>query len=784
MLSLPETRSARLRRPKALARALSWLLAVLVAASAQGDESLPSGFDRFVAPVVAGGGSGLAFFPTRYAGGETVAVLDPTGYTVHLTPADHPGEELVFPAGVPVDPPAGPWRVWLQGDWRMTPTAQLMILGPRAREGVSPKLVSVVPAGKVRIAESDSGPDVALWLLAAGWRPSQPFGYALSRRLPMDDGDGIAMPAGLVLPALWDRREERYVALGRPVQVKPGETVSVAFESLTPDAAHLLVFARLPRDVEPEALEGLEPVAVSPAGAERRPDVVVPVREGAFLVWYHVPAGSVRVEDGNGRVYVEPLTTELAGGEVGRLETDLLQRPSLTVHLIVPSRLREKPFHLAVNSLPDGGELAGRELDGATATHRFDGLVQRLVEVVLTTSLGTFRRQTDLTAESEAAITLEPELIEVWGTVSRGGEPQPATVTFESVAGDSVTAETDEDGAYRTVTLQALRWIDVLLHGSEHEPWRDLLAPPIGESRELDVDLSAAEVSVRVIDAATGEGLEGAVVDARIEYLQPPASEDDDRPEERRRRMIGRSFTARSDGIAHLPPLRPGRVELSASADGYRPSAESLVLEIGEATGEIERQIPLQPVGETVALRLSLPGGSPAAGAEVLRVDGAASGNTLFFGAAGADGVVEVPVEPRSGLLLLRHPDAGSSIVDWREVDVAAGPRPWTFPPRSAEPLTVRVLQPSGDEPMGRARVALWVGGRKISAGLARWLFDARPAADPNGYWVAHRLPAMPVRVVAWSLGLEDEAATGALDPLATDVPYPWPVKVEVRVVR
>lgn len=771
-------------------RASGWcpLLAVaaagLIAASPvsgqdRRSESTPEGWERYVVPVLEGGGAGLAYFPAGEGQGE---VLDPRGFNVHMTNADDPGEELVHPAGEPFVPPGGRWRYWLQGEWSMTPYSHLAG-HPSSPQwaGVGPVLIGLVPAGRVTVLDDSFPSGLELRLLAAG---NDPQTFEMSRRrLLAEVGDGVLMPAGPVLAAAWDRREERYVALGR-VDVLAERTVAAPLAAPRADRAALVVYVMHPPEAPWDEHIGVE-LIVSRGGEVRRADASVTTHWGIHAVWYDLPAGPAVLAGGNARQYLEPRPLELVAGEIDDFEGVLSRRPLLEVTMLLPSLLRERPLTLEVNELPGKERLAEVELPRTAGRHRFhDELVKGVLEVVLTTHVGKFRRQIDLTTEEEGFVTLEPEVIELSGTVRRGGERHPATVRFQTVAGDPVEAAADEEGEYAAVALQPLRWVDVELAEVEQEPWRDFFAPPLGESRELDFDVPDAEVTVRVVDAVTHEVIAGARVSVMNEYLRParPGDEEEGDPD-RRMRRLGQGHTADASGLVRLPPPRPGQVEIHASADGYRPG-EAQQLDVPDPPQDREIEIALQPYGAGVAIHLTLPDGSPAAGAEVLRVDpAAAAGGPRFSGRADAAGVVEVPIEPAAGLLLLKHPGAAFAVVDWQpwageeRVD-------WSFPPAAERPLTVRVLDPAGEGPARGAEISLWIGERRLSGGVLRWLTGSPPMTPPNGLWRVERLPRAPVRVLARTGSLRDEQHPDALSALATEIGYPWPEQVEVRAIR
>jgi hypothetical protein len=94
------------------------------------------------------------------------------------------------------------------------------------------------------------------------------------------------------------------------------------------------------------------------------------------------------------------------------------------------------------------------------------------------------------------------------------------------------------------------------------------------------------------------------------------------------------------------------------------------------------------------------------------------------------------------------------------------------------------VWDPSGEVPADTAPVAVWVGKHKLTGWWLHWLLAARERTDANGFWTARHLPQAAVRVLVWSQSLREQAETGSLDALATEIEYPWPATVDLRAVR
>jgi hypothetical protein len=208
---------------------------------------------------------------------------------------------------------------------------------------------------------------------------------------------------------------------------------------------------------------------------------------------------------------------------------------------------------------------------------------------------------------------------------------------------------------------------------------------------------------------------------------------------------------------------------------------EPLRVPIGEPDHKQEHVIVLEPLGETGALRLLLPNGAAAGGAEIQLVDSLASGMALFSSRADPEGLVRIP-RSRAGYLLAKHPATAFLVREWLPQE---GEVVWSLPAAADRPLTIHVKDSSGKNAAPRAELALWVGGRRLTGGTLFWLVGAPPNADQNGFWTAKNLlPPGPLAVLAWGRRVANDARAGTLDTQATAVPYPWPDPVEVRALE
>ena len=547
------------------------IVQVLTAGGALGQserDSLP-GWERFVEPLLKQAESGVAFFPGKFdkqlGRYKPIGILNPDGFRVHMTPADDPGEELVFLAGELVSPPPARFRIWMASEWEMTPFSRLIAFASHRSKIISPVPLPTIPAGRVTVDEEWMGTeDLDLWL---PYGEGSGRGYELSRRRPTEElADGLLIASGSAVAGLWDRRQERWVALSRPFSVRAGEGVPAPLAQPSRHRSWLKAYITRPAEGDPKSHFGLILEALS-GGESHAPSLVWPTRWGLHAVWYDLEPGAIVLSGGSDELYLRPQVIELTGGEIEKFNGVLFNRPSLQVNLDLPQYVREEPLPLTVHRLPEGEVLASTELPGDSGGYRFTALEHGLLEVVLSTHVGPFRKQVDLTVDDEGFVILSPDLIEVFGTVYHGEEPHPATLEFQTAGRDLLQTTTDEFGEYDLFSLQPLTWVTVGLEGADREPWLDLLVPPVRKDGTLDIRIPDADVRVRVVDAKTGRGITGASVDVLSEYTPQQGSSP---------LKLVKTHSVDEDGFARLPSPRPGPYRHGVGGLRQRWSALSL----------------------------------------------------------------------------------------------------------------------------------------------------------------------------------------------------------------
>ncbi len=161
----------------------------------------------------------VTIVPVKY--GNEIEFLNPAGLEAHLSPGDNPNVELVFPCGSWYQPPRGGYRYWIQGGWRMSAYSMMMYYAGEPFQGRGMVLhVPIGEAGRVILPPSEEvAPNLFLRLLHAGSYLEGEFPrLQILRRKPTQElGEGILMPAGPTIGALWDERSQSYVAVSRPL---------------------------------------------------------------------------------------------------------------------------------------------------------------------------------------------------------------------------------------------------------------------------------------------------------------------------------------------------------------------------------------------------------------------------------------------------------------------------------------------------------------------------------------------------------------------------------------
>jgi hypothetical protein len=170
---------------------------------------------------------------------------------------------------------------------------------------------------------------LTLRLLHAGSYLEEGFPrWELSRRKAVHEvGEGVLMPVGLTLVALWDERGERYVALSRPFEVRRRETVPAPLEVPSANTSQLVAQIQrvaLARDADDAKIR----IMLGRGVRARAPDVQVSAADRSYAIWYDLPPGRAELRAETRDEVLQPLTVSLASGKIERIFGEMMRPPA------------------------------------------------------------------------------------------------------------------------------------------------------------------------------------------------------------------------------------------------------------------------------------------------------------------------------------------------------------------------------------------------------------------------------------------------------------------------
>lgn len=387
-----------------------------------------------------------------------------------------------------------------------------------------------------------------------------------------------------------------------------------------------------------------------------------------------------------------------------------------------------------------------------------------------------------------AAQESAPEGFELRGTVYLGERPVAARLEFlEGGGGVRREALSDLAGRYTLAATGVLRQVKIELPERQGKFFYEYFPQRIEASGERDFRLPDTELQVKVVDAATGQGVPEAGLRLRNDYRLtdqngqplPPKTAGAAPPTS----SVSQAEKTGKNGEARFYYLRPGEVEISAVADGYTPAGAPLKLTIAAGSSKHQVEIRLQPQAEKAALLILLPDGRPAAGANVRLLGKLEPFELLASATAGKDGRARLPEDLAGAWIAIHHPAAAFHLGHWQPV---AEPKEAEVKLEKAaeQPLVVRVKRPGGEK-LAYAEVVLWAGGQRLATQLLYQLTGAKPMTDEEGiFTAATSLPRGEVKILVFSRqdpARADKARAGRFDDRAAEIPYPWPAAVEVE---
>jgi 5-hydroxyisourate hydrolase-like protein (transthyretin family) len=650
------------------------------------------------------------------------------------------GAEVAAPCGAPVTVPPGDYDAWLEDGARITPfPTRVSIAAGDTREYRWP----LEPAGSLK---ADAAELIRVENTAA----------RLFRR--PTDGQPRRMPLGRAVAVRRDDRGEP-VAVSRPVAIAAGAPAEARPAAPAKDADLFVVLER------PANLDAGDVALMAAIGEERlRADVLATTADHVVAIWYGLPPGRAEVTAMSSTLRLEPQWTTLRAQRLGSIRAALVPLPSLRVTVTIPSDALGKDDTLSLKISDPKHPEGARELAAVEPNVVYDlhALPAAPLEVELNVGKWPIRRTVDLSSGNDDLLVIELEPLVVSGTVTYGEEPAEADVGFS--ADTLFETRTDEEGRYRITLWEPRRYgMRVKLRkATDVPPFVDTVR--VSGSGTFDVAIPRARYRVRVLNQETGQPVPEARVTLTNTWQDPV--------EGRRRSML--QLTTDATGEALLPPLRAGSVDLRADAEGYL-TATAENQPVADGKEEVRLEVRMHASGSASEVKVVLPGGAPAAGADWIAVRGE---RVVLHGTVPESGTIQVPNALEGALLVARHQTATG-------LRIAAGQGGATWPLLPvAPPLTVHAVDASG-RPAGSAPIVVWTAGQRLSGVALAFLVGTGDATSIDGTWLGRNLPAAPLRILINKRGTAAAAIeSGAFDAVAQQVPYPWPGAVTVRIAE
>jgi hypothetical protein len=179
---------------------------------------------------------------------------------------------------------------------------------------------------------------------------------------------------------------------------------------------------------------------------------------------------------------------------------------------------------------------------------------------------------------------------------------------------------------------------------------------------------------------------------------------------------------------------------------------------------------------DTSAVRIALPNGAPAAGAEAVAF--AQGAMAAWRGTTDNTGRLQIPNRFRGAFIVIRHREAASAAVLFDDVLLAREDI------RLQAPATELHVKAEGEN-IANPAVVIWLNGVRLdgfTTAFAVWA--PLPFVDHTGVWRARNLPTSDVRVLVTPPPNLERVRTGALDAVFTTVRFPWTGVVPVRITE
>ena len=678
-------------------------------------------------------------FVTDAAGSEIAVTVAPPGRTFEgdcraFLRSIAGGTVITTPCNVPVNVRPGDYEAWVESATRISPATSVLHVSAKPLRAEIPW----TEAGSIAVSAPRAAAVVRLYALdATFWRE------VTETPVPFPPGRSVAIAFD---------KDGHAVALSKIIAVAAG--AAVARKLQPPSAADLLVI------VEKESAGEIRMTLTGERRAE--PDALFATAGSWMALWYDRAERAAELQVLTATAHVPRTAIRLRPRGVTTFETRLRALPCIDVTVLLEGKVpaaQEITFSVKPVGLPEPVLTAA---GSPSMTTRFERLVPRPYRVTAEIGAFEFSRTVDLTAGDDANVLFSLEPVVLTGNVTLGGEEARAVLRF--VLGKKLEVETDARGRFEILLWQKGRYgLQVTLPDHPAQPaFHDLIRVPGDTHLALDIPKNALRMLVR--DSATGKPVTGAKVHLRNRF---------ESGDEARGTRI--SVETGENGEAALPPIRPGTLEIQASAAGY--AKNELERPVGKEDLKETIEIALTPLGQENSVAVLLPDGSPAAGATVMVVD--AHGRFVFTSETNRDGMAVLPPD-LGGTLVVKHPAAGAEARE--HVPGRTPPPPIRMRPL-APPLRLTFVDEAG-QPVPSAEVLVIVDGMRLSGNvLAAWS-GSSSVTSTRGMWFGFTPPAAHVRIVAARSATIETIGAGAYDKQVQDVPFPWGAELVLKAAQ
>jgi carboxypeptidase family protein len=639
-----------------------------------------------------------------------------------------------------------PGRAWLETDTQISRRSVDL-----TREVADSRVVLPWSYAGTAAAESSQfeGQEQIEWLAAGGMfrRYSRP-----RERVRLPEGAAIAIA----------RRRGEIVAVSRPMTIQRGVAEEAQWEQPIDGFAQMVALLTWPPN-ERDSAERPASLTLVSETSHHPPDAVFDTDEWLLGIWYRATSGDQMLEVQSDVVYLPENQIHIRRGRLNVVKEELRPLPSLVL----------SAGDEAGDEWP---ELIGVIRDAATGAALretpvrlgeqvvIEHLPPRQLQVIL--SVGNawrFARPADLRQTEQGMVEFGLSPFRVAGQLIEADQPVKGTVSFRS---DErwFAVQADERGRFEFDAWSAGRYIYEARAAGQDEkaPAYSSTIVLSASTPEITIRLPSERLRVRVTDADTDAPLKDAAVSLRNTWIDPA---------EGQRRFASR-FAVDAKGEVTLPPIHVGEAELMVQAPGYVSDEQAIA--IANGTDRLLR-VALRRE-DTSAVRIALPNGAPAAGAEAVAF--AQGAMAAWRGTTDNTGRLQIPNRFRGAFIVIRHREAASAAVLFDDVLLAREDI------RLQAPATELHVKAEGEN-IANPAVVIWLNGVRLdgfTTAFAVWA--PLPFVDHTGVWRARNLPTSDVRVLVTPPPNLERVRTGALDAVFTTVRFPWTGVVPVRITE